>query len=223
MGSLAPWAPFTREHYQLPQLEKTPPTQAGRQTDRRCILDPPPHWVPQPPHSLSNPQSHSLRSASHSADEPVVSPPIWAWAHRQVCENLEGATEEVDKVHEVSAGSAVRLRHAPLVVGQLDELIYLLVEFGVDLTLCWMPGILKTTTWTSQHSCWNSVNFNPFIHKSHQSISTVNLALWCMDHTPRSNFFQSAFKLFTSSETDNDTRRARNANGGISGWPSKSH
>lgn len=69
---------------------------------------------------------------------------ILSKAHRQVCEDLEGAAQKVDEVHEVAAGPAVRLGHAPLVVGQLDELVDLLVELGVDLAFCCVPGILKT-------------------------------------------------------------------------------
>jgi len=62
--------------------------------------------------------------------------------HREMSEDLESGAQEVDQVHEVSRGAAVRLSHAPLVVRQLDELIDLLVELGIDLSLCSVTGIL---------------------------------------------------------------------------------
>lgn len=58
-------------------------------------------------------------------------------------EDLESGTQEVDKVHKVPRGATVRLGHAPFIIRQLDEFVYLLVEFGVNLTLCGMTSILK--------------------------------------------------------------------------------
>lgn len=60
-------------------------------------------------------------------------------------EDLEGGAQEVDEVHEVPRGPTVRLGHAPLVVRQLDELVNLLVQFGVDLTLGGVASILNNT------------------------------------------------------------------------------
>lgn len=60
-----------------------------------------------------------------------------------MCEDLEGGAQEVDEVHEVARGSTIRLSHAPFIVCQLDELINLLVEFGVNLTLGSMASILN--------------------------------------------------------------------------------
>lgn len=75
-------------------------------------------------------------------------------------EDLEGAAQEVDEVHEVAAGPTVRLGHAPFVVGQLDELVDLLVELGVDLALGRVPGVLETTDM--------SRNFGPGESKGHR-------------------------------------------------------
>lgn len=61
-----------------------------------------------------------------------------------MCEDLESGAQEVDQVHEISRGAAVRLSHAPFIVCQLDELIDLLVEFGIDLSLCSVTSILET-------------------------------------------------------------------------------
>ncbi len=60
-----------------------------------------------------------------------------------MCEDLEGATQEVNKVHEIAAGPAVRLCHAPFIISQLNEFINLLVEFGVYFSFGCMSGILK--------------------------------------------------------------------------------
>lgn len=65
------------------------------------------------------------------------------WTYWEVSEDLERGAQEVDEVHEVPGGSAVRLRHAPFIVCQLDELVDLLVQFGVDLTLGSMSSILS--------------------------------------------------------------------------------
>lgn len=61
----------------------------------------------------------------------------------EVSEDLESGAQEVDEVHEVPGGSTVRLSHAPFIVCQLDELINLLVQFGVNLTLSSMTSILN--------------------------------------------------------------------------------
>lgn len=58
-------------------------------------------------------------------------------------EDLEGGTQEVDEIHQVPGGAAVGLGHVPLIVGQLDELINLLVELGVNLPLCSVASILE--------------------------------------------------------------------------------
>lgn len=62
--------------------------------------------------------------------------------HRKVSEDLEGGTQEVDEIHQVPGGAAVGLGHVPLIVGQLDELVDLLVELGVNLPLCSVTSIL---------------------------------------------------------------------------------
>lgn len=58
-------------------------------------------------------------------------------------EDLERGAQEVDEVHEVPRGSAIGLSHAPFIVSQLDELINLLVQFGVNLTLSSVASVLK--------------------------------------------------------------------------------
>lgn len=58
-------------------------------------------------------------------------------------EDLEGATQEVNEVHEVAAGPAVRLCHAPFIISQLNEFINLLVEFGVYFSFGCVSGVLK--------------------------------------------------------------------------------
>lgn len=68
----------------------------------------------------------------------------WRGTHRKVSEDLEGAAQEVNEVHEVAAGPAVWFRHAPFVISELNELIDLLVELGVYLPFSCVSGILKT-------------------------------------------------------------------------------
>lgn len=63
--------------------------------------------------------------------------------HRKVSEDLEGGTQEVDEIHQVAGGAAVGLSHVPLVVGQLDELVDLLVQLGVNLPLRSVTSILE--------------------------------------------------------------------------------
>lgn len=68
-------------------------------------------------------------------------------------EDLEGAAQEVNEVHEVAAGPAVRLCHAPFVIGKLNELIDLLVEFGVYLSFSSVSGILKIRNHATSSRC----------------------------------------------------------------------
>lgn len=65
-------------------------------------------------------------------------------AHREVGEDGEGAAQEADEIHQVVAGPAARLQRHPVVVCQLQELVDLLVEVGVDLLLGGVPGVLGT-------------------------------------------------------------------------------
>ena len=81
-----------------------------------------------------------------------------------MCEHLEGGAQEVDEVHEVTGGAAIRLGHTPLIVGKLDELVDLLVQLGVDLPFGRMAGILQTMVETSQ-SPFGDVWFGPFNFK----------------------------------------------------------
>lgn len=66
--------------------------------------------------------------------------------HRQVCEDTEGALQESDQVYQVVAGGwrspAYLHRGHPVVIGQLQELVDLCVQVGVDLCLGRVASIL---------------------------------------------------------------------------------
>lgn len=69
--------------------------------------------------------------------------------NRQVGEHAEGAPQESDQVDQVVAdvqgGAALRRRRHPVVVGQLQELVDLGVQAGVDLRLGRVAGVLQGT------------------------------------------------------------------------------
>lgn len=76
----------------------------------------------------------------------LVSLCIGACTNRQVGEHAEGALQESDQVNQVVARlqspAFVHRRH-PIVVSQLQELVDLGVQAGVDLGLGGVTGVLQ--------------------------------------------------------------------------------
>jgi len=67
-------------------------------------------------------------------------------AYREVGEHSKRAAEKANEIDKVVAGLAARLHGRPVVVRQLQELVYLLVEVGVNLLLGSMAGVLGNKT-----------------------------------------------------------------------------
>lgn len=77
---------------------------------------------------------------------PCVCVCVLVCTNRQVGEDTEGALQKSDQVNQVVAGGQVlasRHRGHPVVIGELQELVDLCVQAGVDLCLCGMTSILQ--------------------------------------------------------------------------------
>lgn len=77
---------------------------------------------------------------------PLLPVCVCVCTNRQVGEDAEGAVQKSNQVDQVVAGAqtpASRGRGHPVVVGQLQELVDLGVEVGIDLRLCCMASVLK--------------------------------------------------------------------------------
>lgn len=59
-----------------------------------------------------------------------------------MCEDGKGAAEKGNKVHQVVTGLPSGLSGHPVIISQLQKLVDLLVQVGVDFFLCSMAGIL---------------------------------------------------------------------------------
>ena len=65
--------------------------------------------------------------------------------YRQVGEDSEGAPQKSDQINQVVAGAKILAslrRGHPVVISQLQELVDLGIQVGVDLCLSCMTGVL---------------------------------------------------------------------------------
>ena len=67
-------------------------------------------------------------------------------AYREVGEHSKRAAQKANEIYKVVAGLAARLHGHPVVVRQLQELVYLLVQVSVNLLLSSMAGVLGNKT-----------------------------------------------------------------------------
>lgn len=71
---------------------------------------------------------------------------IHVFTNRQIGEDTEGALKKSNQVNQVVAGSQILAsghRSHPVVISQLQELVNLCIQAGVDLRLCSMTSILR--------------------------------------------------------------------------------
>jgi len=81
--------------------------------------------------------------------------------HGQVSKHCKGATEESNEVTQVVTGLSTSLYCRPIIISQLQKLINLLIQVGVDLLFSSMPCVLykeeqrmkKESSKQAQHAC----------------------------------------------------------------------
>lgn len=112
--------------------------------------------------------------------------------------HLKNASQKINKIHQISTRSSVRLSHRPVIVSQLNKFINFLIEFGVYFSFCCMSSILRGQNNSSKKQLQKQVSLNlSFLMllgtQKRCSCDTAEPSIWCQVCFPSQFYCQPLF------------------------------